>query len=313
MTETRIFKRVSLLLVGLLMTHSLAAAPLTQANKHDIVKELIDTFSAYYVFPEVAQKIKADVEQKITENAFDDITTHAQLAHELHKLFRAGTSDKHVRLVHRTTPREQRVKRPPPAREFRLLEEGIGYLKFNQFRDEPTMESFIDDAFDLFQDSSGIIIDMRENGGGSPYIVAYLASYFFNEPTVLNRFYDRQNRNVDIVETFDDMPSPRVKSEVPLYILTSDYTFSAAEGFSYHMQAFERAKIVGEVTGGGAHPVRSFDFEDGYQLVVPYMRAENAKTKTNWEQVGVIPDHKVDSESALEKALELVKMSRIQR
>jgi C-terminal processing protease CtpA/Prc len=60
-----------------------------------------------------------------------------------------------------------------------------------------------------------------------------------------------------------------------VYILTSDYTFSAAEEFTYNLQSLERATIVGEVTGGGAHPIMVAGLVQSFQIHVPFLRAIN--------------------------------------
>jgi hypothetical protein len=86
-------------------------------------------------------------------------------------------------------------------------------------------------------------------------------------------------------------------------VLTSDRTFSGAEEFSYNLKNLERATIVGDTTGGGAHPVSRVIFEElSTGLGVPFGRAVNPITGTNWEGVGVIPDVAVPSAQALDKA-----------
>ena len=91
--------------------------------------------------------------------------------------------------------------------------------------------------------------------------------------------------------TLPYVPGPRLP-DVPVYVLTSGRTFSAAEEFTYNLKNLERATIVGETTGGGAHPVdrHSFDFGD-YQVILslPFGRAVNPITDTNWEGTGIEP------------------------
>jgi C-terminal processing protease CtpA/Prc len=91
----------------------------------------------------------------------------------------------------------------------------------------------------------------------------------------------------------------------PVYVLTARRTFSGAEEFSYNLQNLKRATIVGETTGGGAHPVRGEKLDERFSIGVPDARAINPITKTNWEGTGVEPDVKVPAAEALTKALEL--------
>jgi hypothetical protein len=91
--------------------------------------------------------------------------------------------------------------------------------------------------------------------------------------------------------------------DVELYVLTSGYTFSAAEEFTYNVKNLERGTIVGEVTGGGAHPVASYVFDDLNIMVrVSFGRAINPYSGTNWEGTGVQPDIEVPADQALDTA-----------
>jgi C-terminal processing protease CtpA/Prc len=79
-------------------------------------------------------------------------------------------------------------------------------------------------------------------------------------------------------------------------------TLSAAEDFSYALQALKRAKIIGERTGGGAHPSREFRLTEHFTAAIPYARSVSPITGRDWEQVGVIPDVSVSAEDALRSA-----------
>lgn len=91
-----------------------------------------------------------------------------------------------------------------------------------------------------------------------------------------------------------------------MYVLTSARTFSAAEEFTYDLQARHRAIVVGETTGGGAHPARLQRVDDHFAVGIPYTRAINPITRTNWEGVGITPDVQVVASDALTKARELL-------
>jgi len=84
--------------------------------------------------------------------------------------------------------------------------------------------------------------------------------------------------------------------------LTSGGTFSAAEEFAYNLKNLKRAVVVGETTGGGAHDNRFVILTDNFMMSLPFARAVNPVTKTNWEEVGDEPDIKVSREKALETA-----------
>ena len=98
------------------------------------------------------------------------------------------------------------------------------------------------------------------------------------------------------------MPGKRL-TDVPLYVLTSGRTFSAAEEFSYDLKCLKRATLVGERTGGGAHPGDVHEIEGLLGVFIPDGRAINPVTGTNWEGVGVEPDLAVAAPQALDAAL----------
>ena len=101
------------------------------------------------------------------------------------------------------------------------------------------------------------------------------------------------------------VPGRRFGESKPLYILTSGRTFSAAEAFAYNLQALGRATVVGEITGGGAHPFEYRRVHPHFAVDLPEARSINPITGSNWQGVGVQPDVAVPADQALAKALEL--------
>jgi retinol-binding protein 3 len=89
----------------------------------------------------------------------------------------------------------------------------------------------------------------------------------------------------------------------PVYILTSKMTFSAAEDLSYALKNLKRATLIGETTGGGAHPIEPRRIDDHFSIIVPSARSISPITKTDWEGTGVEPDVKVPAAEALTEAL----------
>lgn len=90
---------------------------------------------------------------------------------------------------------------------------------------------------------------------------------------------------------FWSVPSAgRLGDDVEITVLTSRHTFSGCEELAYDLQALGRATVIGETTGGGAHPVETIVLSDGLEASIPVERSVNVITQTNWEQVGVTPD-----------------------
>jgi hypothetical protein len=191
-------------------------------------------------------------------------------------------------------------------KKVELLPGNIGYFPFNIFVEHvKEAKPIIFSALSFLANSSAIIIDLRENTGGEPAMVSQLESYFFKEKTRMNEIINRSKGDTATYYA-DPAKTDGLTLSMPVYILTSKKTFSGAEDFSYGMQQAKRATIVGEVTGGGAHPTNPFSVGQGFIVQIPFAYSSNPVTKTNWEGTGVIPDFKVEAAKALIKAQELI-------
>jgi C-terminal processing protease CtpA/Prc len=146
-----------------------------------------------------------------------------------------------------------------------------------------------------------VIVDLRQNGGGDPAQIQLISSYFFAEPVHLNDLYYRAANKTENYWTLPYVPGPKPVN-ADLYILTSARTFSGAEEFTYNMKNLTRATVIGETTGGGAHPTQPMIVQKDFVLRVPFARAINPYSKTNWEGTGVTPDIAVPAAEAFHRA-----------
>lgn len=131
-------------------------------------------------------------------------------------------------------------------------------------------------------------------------MVAFVSSYLFGERTHLNDLYNRKDDKTTEYWT-EDVPGKRLVGK-PVFILTSKRTFSGAEEFCYNLKNLKRATIVGETTGGGAHPVSGHRIDDHFGIGVPFARAINPVSKSNWEGTGIQPDVQAPAGEALDVA-----------
>jgi C-terminal processing protease CtpA/Prc len=235
---------------------------------------------------------------------YDRIASAAELADSLTSHLRAVSHDKHLRLVARgsvgpnAAPPASAVTRSPDGLdEVKVMDGNIGYLRFSGFADVGRVGARITSAMTELASTDALIVDLRANGGGSPSSVMYLAGYLLPDRTLVARIYSRPDDSTTEMWTAD-VPGPKYLGK-DVFILTSRRTFSAAEAASYHLQAFGRARVVGDTTGGGAHRVSAVDINDRIRLVVPTTRPTNVRTGKDWEGVGVIPDIPVNADSAL--------------
>jgi C-terminal processing protease CtpA/Prc len=175
----------------------------------------------------------------------------------------------------------------------------IGYLEFFNFADEELGADTVAAAMNFINGTDSLIIDMRNNGGGNPAMVALVCSYLFGpDPVHLNDLYWREGNRTEEFWTRKDLAGKRYLNK-DVYVLTSKRTFSGAEEFTYNLKNLKRATIVGETTGGGAHPGGGFRINEHFGVFVPTGRAISPITKTNWEGTGVTPDISVPADQAL--------------
>ena len=185
--------------------------------------------------------------------------------------------------------------------EIKILDGNVGYLNLRGFIPAEVGGDTAIAAMNFLSNTDAIIFDLRQNGGGDPSMVQLISSYLFDEPAHLTDIYYRPTDLTTQSWTLPYVPGKR-SPDTPVYILTSSRTFSAAEEFSYNLKNLKRATIVGETTGGGAHPGGTVDATDRYQVWLPSGRAINPITKTNWEGTGVSPHIAVTQAEALTTA-----------
>ncbi len=296
------------------------------AARAETVEAVCGVLEKQYVYPDVAKKMTEHVRTRLKSGAYNDYATENTLAAILSADLRSISHDKHldVRSVPNPPPPEteedtasatdEEPVMPPEAeaewaksnfafREAKVLDGNIGYLKFNLFIMSERSKQTAAAAMNFLANTDALIVDLRENGGGDPRMIAFLTTYLFDSKTHLNDMVDRNGKTVEEFWTLESVPGQRLRPGVPVYVLTSGMTFSGAEEFSYNLKNLKRATIIGETTGGGAHPVKNVTARGHVAVRVPFMRANNPISKTNWEGTGVAPDIEVPAAEALDRAL----------
>jgi retinol-binding protein 3 len=289
---------------------------------------LLDTF---YVFPDVAKRMGDSLRVRLARKEYDRYTNGVTFAMRLDDDLAEVAHDKHLHVNYSARPLPPEPSHPagapPPApspedqareREFldgincgfvraEQLPGNVGYLKFNMFADTDMCAATATAAMNFVAGTRALIIDMRENGGGSPGMVAFVSSYLFDRRTHLNDLWTRRTGATKEFWTTDSVSGRRFGGTKPIYVLTSARTFSGAEEFTYNLKNLKRATIIGETTGGGAHPVSGHRIDEHFMIGVPFARAINPITHTNWEGVGVKPDILVPANDALATAQKLLR------
>jgi len=287
------------------------------ATRTQVIDTILKRLNESYVFPDIAKKMETSIRERVANKEYDQITSAKQLATTLTNDLQAISHDKHlrVRYSHEAIP-ERGERREPTAEErdqrkrdltwmnhgfskVERLRGNIGYLEFLNFMDEELGAETVAAAMNFVNGTDALIIDMRNNGGGNPAMVALVCSYLFGpEPVHLNDLYWREGNRTDEFWTRKEVPGKRYLNK-DVYVLTSKRTFSGAEEFSYNLKNLKRATIIGETTGGGAHPGGGFRISEHFGMFIPTGRAISPITKTNWEGTGVTPDVNVPADQAL--------------
>ena len=299
------------------------APTLEAANKQAIVDEISALLNKNYIFAETAAKMEERIRTRLKNGDYDKFSDAREFALAVSQDLASVSKDKHlgfdfapemaadIRRLRSRNADEVKAAREKELNAdrrdnfgFRKVEQlpgNIGYLDFRVFLSPDQAGATAVAAMNFLAYCDAIIVDLRQNGGGDPAQIQLISSYFFAEPAHLNDLYYRAADTTENYWTLPYVPGPKPVG-ADLYILTSAGTFSGAEEFSYNMKNLKRAIIIGETTGGGAHPTNAMIVQENFILRVPVGRAINPVSKTNWEGTGVTPDIPVPAAQAFDRA-----------
>ena len=303
-----------------------------QLSGREIVTKALELLRANYVFPEQAGQAATAIEARLADGEYDqldEITLTERLTRDLQEI----TGDRHLRVVLGGGPGPHRERVPEPQepkdhetrrlamrrrgrldnfgiRQVERLDGNVGYLDVRRVAVPANAGPAIGAAMELVAGTYALILDLRQNHGGAPEGVVLWCSYLLDErPTHLNDIFHADTGETRQFWALPYVPGTRY-TESPVYVLTSAHTFSGGEDFAYTLQALDRVTVVGETTGGGAHPTRGFPISAAVHIGIPFARSINPVTGTNWQGTGVVPDVAVPEaqarDTAYAKALEHV-------
>jgi hypothetical protein len=317
------------LAIGLSGTVSLAQQ-LTPERRGHVIERAAEIMERQHFSAEVGRECGEHLRRWGKTKAAARLTAPNELARAMTDELRRVTNDKHIDVVYRpatappqpaTAPATAHAPGTAPAsapagepewlgdlrrRNFDFyrverLSGNVGYLELRSFPPPEYAGPTAQAAMAMLAHSDAVIIDLRRNAGGTGAMTQLLISYFVDRPTQLSTVHRRNPLRVEQTWTLPYVAGKRMPG-VPLYVLTSRGTFSAAEGFAYDLQAMRRATVVGETTRGGANPGGYEPIDEEFSIFIPDVQVLNPITNANWEGVGVKPDVEVDQAQALRAA-----------
>ena len=296
---------------------------LDAAKKQAVIEEVSKLLNRGYIFAETAKKMEEALRARLKNGDFDKLSAAPEFAQAVSRVLAEVSKDGHIgfqynpavaadirRLESQSEEEAGKVRerRLQEARRnnfgFRKVERlagNIGYVDFRMFATPDQAGETAIAAMTFLAYCDAVIVDLRQNGGGDPAQIQLISTYFFDEPVHLNDLYARELDRTENYWTLPYVPGPRAAG-ADLYILTSRRTFSGAEEFTYNMKNLKRATVIGETTGGGAHPTGTRIVQQYFLLRVPFARAINPVSKTNWEGTGVEPDIACPAAEAFDRA-----------
>jgi carboxyl-terminal processing protease len=213
-----------------------------------------------------------------------------------------GPRDSSVKIVWRSN--EEKEKTGSLRREWhersmavrvRSLEGGNLLVEFDVFAPDTALE-FTRTLVDKLRGARGIILDLRNNGGGDAEAMTEIASSFLPAGKSLGRFTDRGGHSSFEPQTRSALllfADPVTRLEAPVVILSSGRTSSAAEIFAQALKDARRARLIGQNTCGCVLAIRRrHSLPDGGELDVSEMDYRTS-TGARLEGVGVVPDETV--------------------
>jgi len=323
---TRVIAGWCVLLCG--CSASASAHDLGSTDKAETIEAIIAHLETEYVDAAVGRDAAQHLRNAFAAETFDNIAGGKAFAETLSKLLQQVTGDGHLNLEFSEEHLQQSNE---AAKEFSAgemerwygahlnfgvekverLEGNVGLIDLRVFAPIDMAAETVNAAMKVVAHTDALIIDLRNNGGGIGDMANLVASHLFDGGRLpLTGTYERASDTLTQRYTQAYLPGARFGQDKPVYVLISKKTFSAAEALAYDLQALQRAVIIGEASGGGAHPFEYLPIHPHFVLWSVTAESVNPITGGNWQGVGVQPDIEVLSERALEEALERIQSAR---
>lgn len=304
-------KKIILILFLTILFAQVQAQNITNEEKDDVLQSVIQKIENIYPFPEISKKTTIGLKSQISEEFYNKNQTPNSFATQVTNSLEKFSNDKHLDLIYNPKlakalleetesddlaytkeEAEMEIWNNYGFKELSILDGNIGYLNLSVFFATDYAGKTADVAMSYFSNCNALIIDLRQNGGGWDDMVNYLLGYFIDNHEPLLRGISQSTLDSTYYSaTIPNYVSGKKLTDIPLYVLTSAATASAAEGFASHLKYFnEYTTIIGSKTRGAENPVTHLAINEHFVLQLPVWKKIYSSNPKVWEGVGILPD-----------------------
>jgi len=294
-------------------------------EKTVIIEKTISLINKNYIYPDRAKLIDQYIHESLSKGGYDTLNKTVAFFESFESDIQQQGKDQHFSIgfdpdrvkqiiadsINEISGKDQIFTEEWLQRmqfeNFRLrklerLEGNIGYFYFLNFPQLSPAKLSIVGSMNFLRYSSALIIDLRDNGGGYGETMNFMLSYFLKDSVQLVENRYRKDNKIIKSFTIKDNLINKIPDNVPLFILVSNKTSSAAEGFAYILQQYKRATIVGEQTKGEGNPGELFIINNDLYIMIPTIEGINPVSKKSIDGIGITPDIQISSSKALSRA-----------
>lgn len=300
---------------------------ITENSKLEVVESLRTMLINGYVYPEKGKEYGDNLANAFDKGNFDNFVTDDDFALGLHRFLQTINVDRHLGVYgparsakimasfhfegEPETVEDQTSGRVSfDAREHLKVNthDNISIFVFDEFYGQVEFETHIIDQLNKLPTNQAIVFDLRANQGGSGKLARNIASCFLNHHTPLWTMETMEDGSIrETTHISQTKTACRNIVSNKLYILTSNETASAAELFSFVLKNRGRATLIGETTMGASHSVEFMSLAHRFGMMLPIGRTLDPVTKTNFEEVGVVPHILINPSLSEEEYLDVIR------
>lgn len=288
------------------------ANKLSEKDVTRLIHQTLAVFSENYIDASTVPYVVEVINARCKQGAYKEISTLKGFAEVVGRDIRNISGDVHLSLMvqnpnepltHIIPSKDGRLSYNHAFEEVRYVHGNIGYLKFNKFHPSGDALKTADTAFTFLRNSEGLIIDMRDTVGGSPYLVQHMLSYFIKGNAILWSIEKNDPTQNEVIKVETSPAHTRFLNDYPVWLLTSNSTASASELFAGVLQDYGKAKIIGSVTAGAGYYVGVRKITDELTFRISLAKPILPNSRKNWEKVGIKPDIEINYVDAFDIAL----------